>query len=69
MDGWKTLGECAALVVRDARSRMEEKSDERAQWSASALVAGARDREETAGEGTGEIAGGEKEAAHDTASI
>ena len=27
MDGWKTLGECAALVVRDARSRMEEKSE------------------------------------------
>ena len=45
MDGWKTLGECAALVVRDARSRMEEKSDERAQWSASALAAVACDPE------------------------
>ena len=45
MDGWTTLGECAALVVRDARSRMEEKSDERAQRSASALVAVACDPE------------------------
>ena len=63
MDGWTTLGEAAARVVEGARCRMEEKSDERAQWSASALAAVARDREETAGEGTGKIAGGERHAA------
>ena len=27
MDGWISIGEAAALVVRDARSRMEEKSE------------------------------------------
>ena len=45
MDGWTTLGDAAARVVEGARSRMEEKSDERAQWSASALVAVACDPE------------------------
>ena len=42
---WVTLGDAAARVVEGARSRMEEKSDERAQWSASALVAVACDPE------------------------
>ena len=54
---WVTLGDAAERVVEGARSRMEEKSDERAQWSASALVAVSRDNQRGRGAGGEENAG------------
>ena len=57
MDSWISIGTAAARVVEGARSRMEEKSDERAQRSASALAAVSRDNQRGRGAGGEEDAG------------
>ena len=65
MDGWKILGECAALVVRDARSRMEEKSEAGDDGPPARLAVARKRREEGAGqaEEADTNAGGERHAA------